>query len=228
MNAERTEYRQTKRQEPLGILPAITIGIHNLAAKERIGESRTVGFIKERMLKVTDLLFLAMGDKDSDRLIELSSGTSEYNPVKDFGCIRVEEASAEFDYVDPKTNFVLKKGQSHLRIHLYPEFSSEQSPPKRIKEAEIRIREAMGKVAEYIKSNKQRLPEHCLVGITYAELAEASRRFGFTVPKTSLPERIKRIFAKVSKGHPGVSLCFQTYDEIINRFSGSNQSEKTA
>lgn len=217
-----------ERAKPPGFLPTLAINIHNLAVRGQIGSSK-FGFIKDGMLKTVDLLFSVMGDEDSNRLVELLSGTSKYNPVKDFGCVRVQVANAEFDYVDPKTGFRLKKGQPHLRIHLIEMLSLELSTPKRVKEATESVREMMVKVAEYIGLNEQRLPQHqFLVGITHSKLAKASRRLGFIVPETPLPDRIKILFKKasnptdseISRVESDVLLCFVSYEKIKRNFSG--------
>lgn len=220
MNIEKTELSA----RPKKLFPQIVIGAYNFARSETL---QNCGIIKNVTLKTSGLLFELADEKNTDTIIELSSGTSEYNLIKDFGPVLIEEVRAKFNYKDFETGFEIKRGQRYLRLHVIEKLSEKMTASQKFEEATSEMVEAMSKVAEYIRKNEHLLPENPMVGITRTGLAQLSKKLGFTVTKAALPESVKRLFHKTSKGRHGVSLCFQTYDAIVNRFSSPSQADST-
>lgn len=160
------------------------------------------------------------GDKVEDEMYESLTNLYVYNPIKFLGPFMLVESKATFNYDDPHTGVTIKKGSNYLTIHLVPEKGDEVTTKK--------IHEGLRRVGEYISMHKRELPPGPVIGITYEQLASASRRFGFTLAQTPLPDRIRDGFIKYSgesqqrnynRQISNVSLCFQSYESLIKKGS---------
>lgn len=191
------------------------------------------------VLKTNGVLFVArrMNIENQYRLRETLNDEKIYNPVKEFypiPIVIVEEKSF-FDYYDSATNFRLKKGDPYLSIH----FGRRKNPKRKLFELITRKRQlsgitnqhivdAMTKIADYVSTNREKLPPRPIVGITYDQLAKVSEKYGFTVAKDSLPQEVKVNFMKAIKKDrkrgkiKDVKLCFQSYDDLKARFKSAS------
>lgn len=230
MNVEKARFKN-----PRTLMVSLAAKMNNLAGQEHLGQLRLERIGNVIMEKGEEVLINHMNSEDKSRLDNLLNSSSEYYPIKYLGNIALQEVTrAGFDYYDPKTNFRLRKGESYLAIHITDDLSFESVISKKIGESMGRVRRSMNSVAEYIKLNKERLPKGPLVGITYAQLAKASERFGFTVAETSLPKRAEKYYAEklklidpeMAEKYPGVSLCFQSLDEVAKKFSIQSQPQR--
>lgn len=162
-------------------------------------------------------LFDLLSDADRYRVNQLYYNDENYSPVKYFGPISLVETRVQFDYTDKKTGFELQKGDSYLGIHLDYENGA--------KATSSQVRKSFGRMAAYLSMFSDRLPSDMIVGLTYEKLAEASRRYGFQVAETPLPEKAARRLSKLLEHPkarvsyvPNPSLCFQTKEAFLTRF----------
>ncbi len=183
-------------------------GLDSTAGKKPLFESKGVLFIANRM-----------NDKDQFRLRDVFIREDIYNPVKKFGPISLVEITSWFDFHDPTTNLKIIKGEPYLSIHLGPKNNVSPVTYKN-------FTEGMKSASNYIKAYRGKLPQNHVIGITFKELAEASKRYGFSLAETPLPRRVKGRLRKTIKYNISskrevrdVTLCFQSYDDLIRRFN---------
>lgn len=221
MNTEKARHGSYNKS----VLVSLVVQLEKLQCQEHIGNPR-VDNLKEKLLVLGQKLLIdRMGQGDVNRLVSVESDPYEYSYVKYFHNTVVTEGKIGFDYYDQKTGIELRKGRDYLMIHV-----NELDKGLHRRNAFRRFEKAMGATSRYIKINRRKLPQGNLIGITHTRLAEASKRFGFTVAEASLPEHVRKFYAsklklsspEIAKKYPGISLCFQSYDDIIKRFSKSD------
>ncbi len=163
-------------------------------------------------------LFDLLSDADRSRVNQLYYNDYNYNPVKYFGPLSLVETRVQFDYTDEETGFGLQRGDYYLGIHLGFENGA--------KATSSQVRKAFGRMAVYLSMFSDRLPSDMIVGLTYEELANASRRYGFQVTGTPLPEKAAFRLSKLLEHPkaripyaPNPSLCFQAREAFLIRFS---------
>lgn len=108
-----------------------------------------------------------------------------YNPAKILGPVSLIEVKTNFSFFDSQTGFQIKKGDPYLSIHLNKPEDDSKSPVQAVKEG-------MARTACYLEKFGSELPSDLIVGLTYPTLANASRRYGFTVIEQPVPEKIRK------------------------------------
>lgn len=208
-------------QTSLRVLPRLAVGAYNQAARLN-DSSPKIGIIAgDLLLGGCHLMHMFMDKKDKEQFEDVFYSLSRHNLIKYIdGRIGLQEVKAKFNYVDIKTKFELTIGDDYLELG----FVGNNHSPLTLRTGTLAIK----KVAEYIDINRRSLPQNSnfLVGITYAKFAQVSKRLGFTVAETPLPKSVIKdfteghnlIYPEATEKYPGVSLCFQSYDDIINRY----------
>ena len=187
------------------IFPPIAAAAYDQSLQEEAGTSEHP-FLKRTALRVLDTaLGGVMGDEDLSRSLELLKGP-EYYPIKHFDCIGVEVAQAYNNYYDPRSELVLKKGESYLRLMRLPNLSVNKPITSE------RIEKALADIAKYIKVNTKKLPQSLLVGIS---------------PSDSLADGLKGLLQDYVQSWSGKFLRLDTCKGLVEKFSGSKQP-KTA
>lgn len=201
------------------ILFPVVLKAANFLYQEFHGLDYTKG--RKPLLKSEGVLFMAnrMNDTDKPRLRDVFTREDIYNPVKKFGPISLVELKPWFNFYDPTTNLRITKGEPYLSIHIGPKNNTAPVTYKN-------FTEGMRSAGNYIRTHRDKLPQNYVIGITFRELAEASRRYGFSLAETPLPEKVKGRLRKIIKYNVShkrevadVALCFQSYDDLIRRFN---------
>ena len=170
-------------------------------------------------LNFLDYIQGRLSENDQHILAIKFSNPIAYNPVKSFGPFMLVETTCSFDFYDHKTNFRLKKGQAYLAIHLGDKGGTRATKKE--------IDDSIAAVARYVGYNKDKLPGNTVVGITYNKLASAARRYGFSLAETPLPPKVQRdstnalkdLQERIGMDVANINLCFQSYDNLIERFA---------
>lgn len=201
------------------ILFPIVLKGANFLYQEFHGLDSTKG--RKPLFKSEGVLFIAnsMNDKDRSRLRDVFTHEDIYNLVKKFGPISLVEIVPWFDFYDPATSLKIAKGKPYLSIHIGPKNNTAPVTYKN-------FTEGMKSASSYIRAYRDKLPRNYVIGITFQELAKASRRYGFSLVETPLPEKVKGRLRKTIRYNvssereiESVTLCFQSYDDLIRRFS---------
>lgn len=200
------------------LFPVVLKGA-NFLYREFHGLDSTKG--RKPLLKSEGVLFIAncMNDANRSRLRDIFTREDIYNPVKKFGPISLVEVKPWFNFHDPTTNLKIIKGELYLSIHIGPKNNTVPVTYKN-------FTEGMMSASNYIRTHRDKLPKNHVIGITFKELAEASRRYGFSLAGTPLPEKVKGRLRKTlrcslirEREIKDVVLCFQSYDDLIKRFN---------
>lgn len=149
-----------------------------------------------------------------------------YNPIKSFEPFSLIETTADFDYFDPETGLKISKDESYLSIHL----GTPDGPPITNED----IKKGIVEVAKYIGYQKGSLPGDKIIGITYRKLASASRRYGFILAQSPLPDQAHQVLTKLMAENvklnkdfdsSGIALCFQKFESLTQRYAPGAKPE---
>ena len=129
------------------------------------------------------------------------------------------ERTAEEQFSDPKTGFILNEGDFYIELHI---------PPVRPDDRVIgQVESSLESLAGYLDEKVLR-PKY-IMGITYERIARVSEKWGFTVVNPDLPEEVSNTFERFSRmavreglkdqplGH--LQLAYQDGKSFLNRFS---------
>jgi hypothetical protein len=151
--------------------------------------------------------------------IDIFHAVDMYNPSKYFGHLALTETNADFDYHDKTTHFYLHEGEKFVGIHLQTD--------RRKLEKFSDVTNALHRAAQYLWIYRDKVRAEFVVGMTYPKLAHATRRYGFTVPETPLPDHIQADISSYLKKHlpdckypnDEIMLSFLSIDDLISRYA---------
>jgi|GEM_PF-3520665 hypothetical protein len=209
-----------------------SLPVRALITAENFVVQRTNNTLKKQchlrlMEKAIKALVKRLSAPDQNDYRETLRDFGVYNPVKQFTPLILIEGESSFDFTDPKTSFVLEKGQPFLGIHLLGRGQNTVATPPV-------IQDALERMAVYL-TRYQDILSPDIIGITHVKLAKATRRYGFQITETPLPSEITKRFIKLFTASnlntpydlSDVRFCYHSRDKLIAQFPVNGREKKT-
>ena len=212
-----TESLDSHGEGSYGLSESPNIGLRNIIREELTSIRRES--INALAVEIAEKGLAKLEIKDTvDRMYQYRSDVTIRQPLKFLGSIVVAEGISRLLYKNESIGFQIQKGDPYIDIHI---------PPLNDKEKKfVSIADSFEMVADYIK--RHGIPGDYLIGITYERLAQASKRYGFTVLDLDLPPELTRgvenVYRKFRERYGQdvdmgkIQLCFQKREDFLNRF----------
>lgn len=163
-----------------------------------------------------------------DRLSEVDryrDDPKKYQNLKRLGLLLVFDRTAQHEWRDESSGFLLNKGDRYLDLHLPP---VDLEKRKSLLTLLTQGKHSLQLLAQYIQ--EQKLNPKYVLGVTYEKLAKVSKRFGFQLIEPPIPEDVRRGVENVyrdfvqsaqkdAKPIGRIFVCYQDLENFMERYS---------